>query len=533
MKLIFFIVPFLAQLSFAGNLWKSLPVQNSGRIKPFDTLARETLFKVYGKECFKSSFLDRKPAVDVLISWIMIPHFWDKTEFILIKNSEVKKSLGLDVRKKYFSPLSVLTNQKWILGQAELQALRQRKVVLDSYFKNLEKLETQLQLYNSVKVAWLIQVQPQEGLDRWLALAELKSPEKEIFQQVLSSYVEMVSAEQTQIQKKEKKQQFKTDLAQFKEAVFDSDEKKWYSPSRIHSEIFYNSFKPFRVAWVFYLLSLLVLLILSNQKKFGFVLYGVGFLSHLLGLVLRSYIMIRPPVSNMYETVVWVPFVALIAGLFFYLKKKRQAFFASLFVAVFSLFLTDVSSEILNGSLQPLEAVLRSHFWLSTHVLIITMSYAFFFLAFAIGDWLLLKMLFKKSLKVDSEGVVLIYRVIQWAVVLLFVGTVLGAIWADYSWGRFWGWDPKESWALISLLGYLALVHGKFTGWIQPLGFVISSVLMFFLVIMAWYGVNFVLGKGLHSYGFGSGGVEFVLGFLALHLALCAGVLFQRSRLRS
>ena len=99
---------------------------------------------------------------------------------------------------------------------------------------------------------------------------------------------------------------------------------------------------------------------------------------------------------------------------------------------------------------------------------------------------------------------------------LLAAGTILGGVWADYSWGRFWGWDPKEVWALIALLGYLAVLHARFAGWILDFGLAALSVICFSLVVMAWYGVNFVLGAGLHSYGFGGGGAPYVFSAIGL-----------------
>ena len=103
------------------------------------------------------------------------------------------------------------------------------------------------------------------------------------------------------------------------------------------------------------------------------------------------------------------------------------------------------------------------------------------------------------------------YKAIQIGVLLLATGTILGGVWADYSWGRFWGWDPKEVWALVALLGYLAVLHARFAGWVGHRGLAALSVVCFALVVMAWYGVNFVLGAGLHSYGFGGGGTGYVL----------------------
>jgi ABC-type transport system involved in cytochrome c biogenesis permease subunit len=118
----------------------------------------------------------------------------------------------------------------------------------------------------------------------------------------------------------------------------------------------------------------------------------------------------------------------------------------------------------------------------------------------------------------------------QIGVALLGPGIILGGIWADYSWGRFWGWDPKETWALIAFLGFLAVLHGRFAGWIKDFGMVVCAIVTFSLVIMAWYGVNFVLGAGLHSYGFGAGGVEYVATFCAINLLLVIFVSMKRQR---
>jgi ABC-type transport system involved in cytochrome c biogenesis permease subunit len=123
-----------------------------------------------------------------------------------------------------------------------------------------------------------------------------------------------------------------------------------------------------------------------------------------------------------------------------------------------------------------------------------------------------------------------IYRTMQVGVLLIAAGTILGGVWADYSWGRFWGWDPKEVWALITLLVYLIPLHGRFAGWVNTFGLVIASVACFLSVIMAWYGVNFLLGVGLHSYGFVEGGSQGVVGAVVLAvLAIPAAAAWRRS----
>jgi ABC-type transport system involved in cytochrome c biogenesis permease subunit len=122
-----------------------------------------------------------------------------------------------------------------------------------------------------------------------------------------------------------------------------------------------------------------------------------------------------------------------------------------------------------------------------------------------------------------------IYRTMQVGVLLIAAGTILGGVWADDSWGRFWGWDPKEVWALITLLVYLIPLHGRFAGWVSSFGLVVASVVCFLSVVMAWYGVNFVLGVGLHSYGFTEGGSQgAMMIIIAAVLGIPAGAFWRR-----
>ena len=121
-----------------------------------------------------------------------------------------------------------------------------------------------------------------------------------------------------------------------------------------------------------------------------------------------------------------------------------------------------------------------------------------------------------------------IYRSMQVGILLVAAGTFLGGWWADVSWGRFWGWDPKEVWALITLLVYLIPLHGRFAGWVNTFWLVMASVVCFLSVLMAWYGVNFVLGVGLHSYGAGAGGQKQVFVTTLVTLGLAAGAAWRR-----
>lgn len=235
------------------------------------------------------------------------------------------------------------------------------------------------------------------------------------------------------------------------------------------------------------------------------------------------------------------------------LYAEAQARWPFLLVATFVAFFGAALASfapVLDGNFHPLQPVLRDNFWLLIHVLTIVSSYGAGALAWGLANIALGYYLFGKYRATEltaiaghrpaaatggailrrppEQAIVLsgyIYKAMQVAVVLLAAGTILGALWADVAWGRFWGWDPKEVWALISLLIYLAVLHGRYAGWFGNFGLCVGSVLGFSAIVMSWYGVNFVLGIGLHSYGFGAGGQYSVFGAVALnwaYLAICA-----------
>ena len=545
--LLFFSVFTMADQAIGDSL-KVLPVQSGGRVQPFDTFARDSLRFVYGKTRFNT-----RPAVDILMSWMLLPEHWNKTEFIQVRDSALRKALQLDLKKNLFSPKQLLQNKNFIQEVAELRIRQQNKESLDDYFKSVQKLENRLIIYQAFQrgeiPGWVpasVQVSGKEGDQAeeksWLHLGRLKegSEEQKLFQKIVLNYVSAVSLqEKSSSQGAKSRQELKTTIDDFQQQIklkYPAYEKYL---SKVSVELHYNNLNPFRLSWIFYLLGFLLLFLHSLFRKkvvfyVSLFVFGSAFCMQGYGMLLRSLIMERPPVTNMYETVIWVPWVAVALGTVLWLRQKVfTVFVCACAVALFCLLLADSAPTLLDGGLEPLEAVLRSNFWLTIHVLIITMSYSAFFLAFAIGDVLLFMFLRDRKRGLDPDKVRLhvkcIDHSIQVGVVLLAAGTILGGVWADYSWGRFWGWDPKETWALISLLGYLALLHGRLTGWIKEFGMAVGSVLIFFLIVMAWYGVNYVLGQGLHSYGFGSGGVEYVASFALLHLIYVLLVFLMKS----
>jgi cytochrome c-type biogenesis protein CcsB len=501
---------------------KYLPVQAEGRIKPFDTFARENLSLIYGKSSFEG-----KPAHEIVFTWILTPQEWEKKEFVEIAHAGVKEALKLDKMRRYFSPNEIFNSDRLALLMQDLASKRESKEKLDAYFQSIQRIETQLSVFKEFASGqYLSLVPPAEG-SKWLSLAELSPEAQQYFMKISQAFVSAISAEAKG--DGEAIDKASSELSQtvnaFSAYARAANSNLYPTEKFMNLEVHYNSIHPFRWAWFFYFLAVLLVCFAiggkrENLYRYVWICTGLGFAIHTYGFSLRMYLTERPPVSNMYETVVWVSWGAVLFSMIIEkLYKFRFTLLAGPLVATFCLILTDMAPSILDPTLQPLEPVLRSNFWLTVHVLTITISYSAFFVAFCLGDlglyyYLRGENLWKERLQIITNS---IYRAIQIGVVLLATGILLGGVWADYSWGRFWGWDPKETWALIALLGYIAILHARLVGLIKQFGMVVSSIVTFSLVIMAWYGVNYVLGAGLHSYGFGAGGVEYVSAFIAIH----------------
>ena len=297
--------------------------------------------------------------------------------------------------------------------------------------------------------------------------------------------------------------------------------------ARVPVEVLYNQSKIFLISAILILLFGISLYFEPIQKLFQKKLFRSFFflpiVSLSVGFALRVYITGFAPVTNMYGTMLWVSLGILLFSLFMLFAYKNFNVVASLWVASgLVILLTESMPLILSPNMDPVVAVLRSNLWLTIHVLTIVISYAAFTITMVLGNIVLIRNIFnyentKENIK---EYAKYIYRMTQLGAFLLAVGIILGGVWADYSWGRFWGWDPKETWALIANLGYLIILHAKYAGWLTPFGLAASSAVAYLLVIMAWYGVNFILASGLHSYGFSSGGTAFVMTFVLFQLVI-------------
>ncbi|MBT3980757.1 MAG: cytochrome c biogenesis protein CcsA [Bacteriovoracaceae bacterium] len=286
-------------------------------------------------------------------------------------------------------------------------------------------------------------------------------------------------------------------------------------------ELTYSKLHIFSWAMLLVLAGIFALTLFKSQTP-GLVISLLVIIVQVIGISIRVYISGRAPITNMYETVMFSGFGALVIGTIIAMVKKEKIFIVcGLAYNMLCLMMMMFANSMLSPSIKPLVPVLRSNFWLSTHVTTIMLSYAALALSWILANIVLVKKRFKtvedKELRYE---VTLIHTCIKVGVVLLAAGIILGGIWADYSWGRFWGWDPKETWSLIVLLIYMAILHGKQTNWIPPKRFTAMVAGAFMSVMMAWFGVNYILASGLHSYGFSEGGAIFLATFFIIQIAV-------------
>ncbi len=518
---------FYAPLAFAQSYtYESLPIQDAGRVKPLITVAQESLQLIHGKSTYEG-----KPALDIFTTWMLVPEPWGDKPIIKVDHHGLKQALGYDIEKKYFSANEIGTHPRLNILFGDLQVRTGRKEKLNAYYQAVQRLEAQLLTFYGISQGGLKIYPPEAGTEDsfWKSIRELDPSVSEEFFKIMAAYsTQFVGGDEDA--KKKSQEELELGIASFTEKAKKRGGEKYPDYSEMKVEVHYQKLKPFFWTWILYLVAALIYAfayLLSGRllSQVASICLLSAFFLHTYGFILRCIITQRPPVSNMYETVVWVGWgVILFAGIFAFVKKKKFIALTGSIVAAFSMLIADFAPVILDGTLQPLEPVLRSNLWLTIHVMTITLSYAAFFLAFGVGDYGLF--LFIKDLKANKakihELAQVCYHLIQVGIVLLAAGTILGGVWADYSWGRFWGWDPKETWAFIALMGYLALLHARLVGWAKDFGMLAGSIVSFSLVIMAWYGVNFVLGAGLHSYGFGAGGIEYVTGFVVIHLVYVA-----------
>mgnify|MGYP000341588397 CR=1 FL=1 len=496
----------------------TLAVQLEGRKKPLDTVARETVATIHGAARYQ---LDNGQVLDAQQTYWSLwlnSRDWNDQPFILVNYRPLKAQLGLPLEQKHFS-FSTLINSD--LGEVieRAQTKQRQDQVLTRDEREALILEDRLTLMLTTvgRQSLPIVPHPSDLKGTWVGIPEVE-------QLYSSAQVEMIQLQFERLQQHHRVSgddiNALTDVvAPLQQSLASLSPEIYPASASLQREVFFNQFHPFAKAWKLYAIAFLTLLISQLISPIDLYWSGMGiFLGGILvqafGFGLRMQIAGRPPVTNMYESVVWVGFgIAALAFSFELQTKARFYLLAAAPLTVLCLLLADSLPAVLDPSIGPLVPVLRDNFWLSVHVPTITLSYASFALAMGLGHFTLVQYWLQPDGSPTAKTLAqLNTRVIQVGILLLTTGIILGGIWAHFSWGRFWGWDPKETWALIALLCYLAPVHGRLAGWLGNFGMSVASVLSFNAVLMAWYGVNFVLGTGLHSYGFSTGGSELLIG---------------------
>ncbi len=508
--------PTLAEAAFRDAALEALAVQHDGRTKPFLSFAKETLWFITGRTSLPNS-----SPIESLLGLLSSPEEAIRRKLIPISYQPLLQALGLGKTKQYFSIQDLNQNGKFIELYQAAEAKKSQGLQLAGLDNKLLEVSARAEVLQGVVSGVSICILPPlpgaaapEG--NWGSLAELPHYDAATQEEVLR----LVKALEASVSK---------DQAAFDSAAHSLIQylrtlggDQYPSERKLALELFYEKSGLFQKSWIFYFLGFLLFLLpaAKNRVLIGLAWAGTltGFVLHTGALALRIVIGGRAPVSNMYESLIFLAWSLVVVSICLSLIYRHR-----LILAVGSAlgFLALLISDLLpiNSNVSSLVPVLRSNYWLTIHVLTIVTSYGVFALAMGLGHFNLGLFIFaprKKSLIHTTTK--FLYRIIQIGVLLLAAGTILGGMWANESWGRFWGWDPKETWALISLLGYLAIVHGRFAGWLKDFGLALGSLIGFLLILMTYYGVNFILGQGLHSYGFASGGTAYVLGFVIFEL---------------
>jgi len=291
--------------------------------------------------------------------------------------------------------------------------------------------------------------------------------------------------------------------------------------ARAKIEYRFNQAQPFLQAMVLYVFVLIFSLISwlkwpRTLATTAVILLGLAFSLHTLGLLIRMYLQGRPPVTNLYSSALFVGWGAVLLCLFLERFYKNGIGSVCASTIGFVTLLIAHNLQLDGDSLEMLRAVLDTNVWLATHVVMVTLGYSSVGLAGFLGIIFILRGLLTTSFSETTAASLsrMIYGVICFATLFSFVGTILGGIWADQSWGRFWGWDPKENGALLIVLWNATILHARWGGLIRERGLAVMSVFGNIVVSLSWFGVN-MLGVGLHSYGFMDQALGTLMAFIA------------------
>jgi len=567
-----------------------IPVLVGGRVKPLDTVARNSLLIIHGKETLLLPNGEQIGAMQWLADVLFKPALADDYPVFVIQNSEVLGLFGWEQSdRKYFSFTELSPFLKQIDEQGE-QADKLESVQRSAYqsailnlrnalilcqrlknslrpedahdFSNeletyaaaippaaqaasqrekgetfdkakLDSVAAFIQRYENLSsMAYLLAVPSGEGM-QWQSVAEnlLQTVQTGEIHPLVRTYALLGDAYHVGDQRAFNQQAaLLRDWFAKEQAV---------ATKRTSFEFLFNHVDPFTHSMVLYVLAFLLACgswLGWNRplNRAAFYLLLLSLAVHTFGLASRMYLQERPPVTNLYSSAIFIGWGAVIVALILE-RIFRDGIGAACAGAIG--FITLIIAHHLAGSgdtLEMLQAVLDTNIWLATHVVAITTGYSAMFLAGMLAMIYIIRGVFTRSLKKETADSLsrMTYGVVCFATLFSFVGTVLGGIWADQSWGRFWGWDPKENGAVLIVLWCAIILHARWGGFIRQRGLMIMAIFGNVVTSFSWFGVN-MLGVGLHSYGFMQKAFPWLVGFIISQLALMAVAAMPLERWRS
>ena len=513
----------------------------SGRMKPVNTFSSELLRKVSKSETYEGFTSDQ-----VLISMNQFPEFWYQIPIIYLErgNDSIRKIIGVDKKAKYAPLISFFDD----FGNYKLQKQTDeayKEVVPNKFQKDFITADKKVNLLYSAISGQILRFfpLPKDANNKWASYLELQHPTKtnlDTVKNIIPFYFgEAARASQSKDYKNA--ESLLTGLSKFQKEF---GGKVMLSQDKLEAEIQYNKYDIFKklFSWYMYagvLMFAFVIVQIFNKKKW--VNYVVKFFHgtiillfvlHLTGLIVRWYISGHAPWSDAYESMIYVAWATMFFGVAFGRKSELTVASTAL---VTSMILMVAHWNWMDPSIANLQPVLNSY-WLMIHVAVIVGSYGPFTLAMILGLVSLFLMIFtnknnKAKMELNIKEITYINELaLTVGLVMLTIGNFLGGQWANESWGRYWGWDPKETWALISIMIYAFVIHARYVPALRGL-FVYNflSVLAFASILMTYFGVNFHL-SGLHSYASGEEqNVTYYLYALAIVLFI-SGVAFFKYR---
>ena len=520
--LLLFLLPSLQAEEFDV---RDIPLQDEGRIKPLDTFARNHLLAFYGKRSIKEMNLS---ATDWILNLILDPQNGKEQKIFNIRNPEVVSSIYLDwsTEHKYsFNEiLPGLSNQAVLINMINQKPDANRSV----FEKQLLELNNNAMRFEEISYLKAMKLLPPDEIsktDEWSSPLEFivngRSPEphQDAILNALQQYLAgRLAGQEASMQSA--MANYKAALLMVPGELFDITVlKKETWMNRVN--LFYTSVGLYLFAFILLGLSWMIQPLLLKRASYALLI--LGFLFHAYGIYLRMHIMGRPPVSTLYESVIFVAFIVILFAIIleYFRRDGLGIFVGTVSGSIFHYIGFGYSAD--GDTLGMLVAVLNSNFWLATHVTTITMGYGASLVAGFIGHLYLVQAIRQPKNKSSLKSIFNnLFGITLIALFFTLFGTILGGIWADQSWGRFWGWDPKENGALLIVLWQLMMVHMRLSGLAKPAEFALGMALNNIIVALAWFGVN-LLQVGLHSYGFDDGVARNLFIFIVLELIIGFG----------